>query len=93
MPHIRIVIVGPKFEGNVGAIARSMANFGLDDLVPHLNGTTALAASKEESVAPAKVISEFIKKNKLADAGILAVKVGLVDGDKKTHREADRKKQ
>ncbi len=33
MPHIRIVIVGPKFEGNVGAIARSMANFGLDDLV------------------------------------------------------------
>ena len=33
MPHIRIVVVGPKFEGNVGAIARSMANFGLDDLV------------------------------------------------------------
>ncbi|MBP5734286.1 MAG: RNA methyltransferase [Candidatus Methanomethylophilaceae archaeon] len=33
MAHIRIVVVGPKFEGNVGAIARSMANFGLDDLV------------------------------------------------------------
>ena len=27
-----------------------------------------------------KGISEFIKKNKLADAGILSVKVGLVDG-------------
>lgn len=33
MTHVRIIIVGPKFEGNVGAIARSMANFGLDDLV------------------------------------------------------------
>ncbi|MBR5910093.1 MAG: 50S ribosomal protein L10, partial [Schwartzia sp.] len=42
---------------------------GLDGLVPHLNGTTALASSKEDAVAPAKVISEFIKKNKLADAG------------------------
>ncbi len=32
MPQIRIVLVGPKFEGNVGAIARSMANFDIDDL-------------------------------------------------------------
>ena len=32
MPDIRVVLVGPKFEGNVGAIARSMANFDLDDL-------------------------------------------------------------
>lgn len=33
MPHIRIVLVGPKYEGNIGAICRSMTNFGLDDLV------------------------------------------------------------
>jgi tRNA/rRNA methyltransferase len=32
MPRLRIVLVGSKFEGNVGAVARSMANFGLDDL-------------------------------------------------------------
>lgn len=32
MPEIRIVIVGPKYEGNVGAIARSMANFDLKEL-------------------------------------------------------------
>ena len=32
MPEIRIVLVEPKFEGNVGAIARSMSNFGFDDL-------------------------------------------------------------
>ena len=30
---VRIVLVGSKYEGNVGAIARSMTNFGLDDLV------------------------------------------------------------
>ena len=32
MASVRIVVVRPKFEGNVGAIARSMANFGLDEL-------------------------------------------------------------
>lgn len=32
MPSVRIVLVGPKFEGNVGAVARSMANFGVDEL-------------------------------------------------------------
>ena len=53
---------------------------GMEALVSHLAGTTALASSKEDAVAPAKVISEFIKKNKLADAGILTVKAGLVEG-------------
>jgi TrmH family RNA methyltransferase len=32
MPEIRIVLVGPKFEGNVGAVARSMANFDFSEL-------------------------------------------------------------
>jgi len=32
MANVRIVLVGPKYEGNIGAVARSMANFGLDDL-------------------------------------------------------------
>ena len=32
MPEIRVVIVGPKYEGNVGAIARSMANFDMKEL-------------------------------------------------------------
>lgn len=53
---------------------------GLDALAPHLNGTTALASSTEDAVVPAKVICDFIKKNKLADPGILTVKVGLVEG-------------
>lgn len=53
---------------------------GMEDLLAHLEGTTALAVSSEDAIAPAKVISEFIKKNKLADAGVLTVKVGIVDG-------------
>ena len=32
MPDLRIVVVGAKFEGNVGAIARSMANFDVSEL-------------------------------------------------------------
>jgi tRNA/rRNA methyltransferase len=32
MPDIRVVVVAPKFEGNIGAIARSMANFDVKEL-------------------------------------------------------------
>lgn len=53
---------------------------GMEELVAHLEGTTALAVSAEDAVAPAKVISEFIKKNNLADQGILTVKAGIVEG-------------
>ena len=53
---------------------------GMEALLSHLEGTTALAVSSEDAVAPAKVISEFIKKNKLAEAGVLTVKAGIVDG-------------
>lgn len=53
---------------------------GLDELTHHLAGTTALAFSKDDAIAPAKIICEFIKKNKLDDQGILTVKAGLVEG-------------
>ncbi len=32
MPDIRVILVAPKFEGNIGAIARSMANFDAKEL-------------------------------------------------------------
>ena len=53
---------------------------GLEELTSHLAGTTAFAFSKDDAVAPAKVICDFIKKNKLEDAGILTIKAGLVEG-------------
>jgi len=32
MPSVRIVLVEPRNEGNVGAVGRAMGNFGFDDL-------------------------------------------------------------
>lgn len=53
---------------------------GLDGISEHLEGTTALAFSTEDAVAPAKVVCAFMKKNKLEEKGILTIKVGLVEG-------------
>lgn len=55
-------------------------NAGIEGLDAHLEGTTALAFSTEDPVAPAKVLCDFIKKNKLEDPGILTIKVGMVEG-------------
>ncbi len=52
MPDIRVVVVGPKFEGNVGAIARCCANFDVSELYlvnPCEIGETALNRSKHGS--------------------------------------------
>lgn len=53
---------------------------GIDGLDSHLEGTTAIAFSAEDAVAPAKVLCNFMKKNKLEDQGILTIKVGILDG-------------
>jgi len=53
---------------------------GLEGLDEHLEGTTAFAFSAEDAVAPAKVICDFIKKNKLEKTEVLTVKVGVVEG-------------
>ena len=53
---------------------------GLKELEQHLEGTTALAVSTDDAIAPAKVVSEFIKKNKLENTEVLTIKAGIVDG-------------
>ena len=53
---------------------------GIEGIEEHLEGTTAFAFSTEDAGAPAKVICGFIKKNKLEDAEVLTVKVGMVEG-------------
>ena len=53
---------------------------GIEGLDAHLEGTTAMAFSAEDAVAPAKVLCDFMKKNKLEDPGILTIKVGMVEG-------------
>lgn len=45
---------------------------GLED---HLKGPVAIAISYEDAIAPAKVLSDFIKENK-----VLTVKAGVLEG-------------
>jgi len=53
---------------------------GIEGFDEHLEGTTAMAYSTEDAIAPAKVICDFIKKNKLDKAEVLTIKVGTVEG-------------
>lgn len=55
-------------------------DLGYDDLVQYLEGTTAVAYSAEDAIAPAKVLETFIKENDLAKAEVLTVKAGVIDG-------------
>lgn len=50
---------------------------GLEGLDVHLEGPTAMAVSALDPVAPAKIITEFVKEHKLQT---LSVKAGLVEG-------------
>ncbi len=50
---------------------------GLNDLDSVLEGPTAIAMSYADPVAPAKIISDFVKEHKLQ---ALEVKAGLVEG-------------
>lgn len=51
---------------------------GFEALDPVLNGTTALAISMEDEIAPARVITDFMKKNPKL---VFSVKAGFVDGE------------
>lgn len=57
---------------------------GLDGLDPFLNGPTAMASSAVDAVAPAKVLSEYVKKfDKLElKAGVVEGKIINVEGIK-----------
>lgn len=50
---------------------------GIEGLDVYLEGPTAIAISETDPVAPARVISDFVKEHKLKT---LEVKAGLLDG-------------
>ena len=54
-------------------------DLGIDGLESHLEGTTAIVFSTADAVAPAKVLVDFMRKNKLEDPGILTIKAGILD--------------
>ena len=53
----------------------AVKDMGIDDIKAHLEGPTAVAFGYEDAVAPAKVLSEFIKKSKK-----MTIKCGVCDG-------------
>ena len=53
---------------------------GLEGLDVHFEGTTAMAFSADDAVASAKIVCEYLKKNKLDEKEIVTVKVGIVEG-------------
>ncbi len=55
-------------------VRRAANEIGLEELSPFLEGPTAVAFSTD-SIAPAKILSEFSKKNK-----ILTIKAAVVEG-------------
>lgn len=50
---------------------------GVSELDPYLEGPTAIALSFSDPVAPAKIISDFLKETKTQ---VLEIKAGLVEG-------------
>lgn len=57
-------------------VRRAAVEAGHEDLVDSLKGPNAIAFSKEDSVAAAKVLYDFAKENDMLD-----LKVGIIDGN------------
>ncbi|MBI2201177.1 MAG: 50S ribosomal protein L10 [Armatimonadetes bacterium] len=54
---------------------RAAQSLGISGLEPYLQGPTAVAFSREDPIAPAKILAEYIRQMKK-----LALKGGLVEG-------------
>jgi len=68
---------GVEYGVYKNTLIRLAANqVGLEGLDPYLNGTTALAISLTDVVAPAKLVSEYAKKIQ----GKFEIKAGFVEG-------------
>ena len=53
----------------------AIKDMNLNDMKAHLEGPTAVAFGYEDAIAPAKILSEFVKKSKK-----MTIKCGVCDG-------------
>ena len=53
----------------------AVKDMGIDEIKTHLEGPTAVAFGYEDAIAPAKVLSDFVKKSKK-----MTIKCGVCDG-------------
>ena len=68
---------GVEYAVVKNTLTRFAANkIGYSEFDELLNGTTAMASTTDDPIAPARIVSEFAKKNK----NILKIKGGLVEG-------------
>lgn len=68
---------GIKFIVVKNTLAKiACSRVGKDVLIPHFKGPTAVAITRNEGTAPAKIIRDFQKENK----DLLGLKIAYVDG-------------
>jgi len=53
-------------------------SIGLEEFIPSLEGTTSIAVSKDDAIAPARIIQKYT--DKLRGKGIFKSKIGYIDG-------------
>ena len=70
---------GVEYKVIKNTLTRIAANeLNLEGFAEHLEGPTALATSKEDAVAPARIIEQFIKAT---EKEVVTVKAGIVEGE------------
>jgi len=68
---------GIKFIVVKNTLAKiACSRVGKNDLIPHFKGPTAVAVTRKEGTAPAKIIRDFQKDNK----DLLGLKIAYVEG-------------
>ncbi len=75
----KFIAEGVEYKVVKNTLTRIAADeLGLDGVSKFLEGPTALATSKEDAIAPARILENYIKDTKTE---ALTVKVGIVEGE------------
>ena len=75
----KMLAEGVEYKVIKNTLTRIAANeLNLEGFAEHLEGPTALATSKEDAVAPARIIEQFIKAT---EKEVVTVKAGIVEGE------------
>ena len=79
--HNKFREAGVEYSVVKNTLTRLAANkSGFSEFDEVLNGTTSMATTTDDPIAPARIVSEFAKKNK----NVLKIKGGIVEGKVQT---------
>lgn len=89
MPEFSVVLVEPRYEGNIGSVARIMKNFGFDELIlinpPKISGEARAMAMHGRGILENSVIINNFKKLK-EGFDFLVATTAIVAGDRNPMR-------